>query len=158
WPLAARAQQPRPVIGLLSAKAAGEEPHLTALILQGLKEAGFVEGQNIGIEYRYAENRYDRLPTLAADLVRLQVAMIVTLGGNDPAAAAKAATATIPIVSNFGADPVTSGLVASLNRPGANLTGISRLSIDLLPKRVELLREAAPRAMVIAFLVNPTSS
>ena len=158
WPLVARAQQPRPVIGLLSAKGAGEEPHLTAVILQGLKEAGFVEGQNIGIEYRYAENRYDRLPALAADLVRLQVAMIVTLGGNDPAAAAKAATATIPIVSNFGADPVKSGLVASLNRPGANLTGISRLSVDLAPKRVELLREAAPRAMVIAFLVNPTSS
>jgi putative ABC transport system substrate-binding protein len=95
---------------------------------------------------------------MAADLVRRQVAMIVTLGGNDAAAAAKAATTTIPIVSNFGADPVTYGLVSSLNRPGANLTGISRFAIDLLPKRVELLREVVPKAMVIGFLVNPTSS
>ena len=159
WPVAAKAQHPALlVVGLLSTRGAGDDPHLTAAILQGLKEAGFIEGQNIAIEYRFAGNRYDRLPAMAADLVRRQVAMIVTLGGNDAAAAAKAATTTIPIVSNFGADPVTYGLVSSLNRPGANLTGISRFAIDLLPKRVELLREVVPKAMVIGFLVNPTSS
>src|SRR5262249_23997411 len=159
WPLAARAQQPAmPEIGFLSARGSGDDPHLTAAILQGLKEAGFVQGQNIAIEYRFAGNRYDRLPALAADLVRRHVAMIVTLRGNDAAAAAKAATTTIPIVSNFGADPVTYGLVTSLNRPGANLTGISRFAIDLLPKRVELLHELVPKAMIIGFLVNPTSS
>jgi putative ABC transport system substrate-binding protein len=159
WPLAARAQQAAmPVVGVLSARGSSDDPHLTAAILQGLKEAGFVEGQNIAIEYRFAGNRYDRLPAMAADLVRRQVAMIVTLGGNVTAAAAKAATTTIPIVSNFGADPVTYGLVTSLNRPGANLTGISRFAIDLLPKRVELLHELVPKAMVIGFLVNPTSS
>ena len=146
------------MVGLLSARGPRDDPHLTAAILQGLKEAGFVESQNIAIEYRYADSRYDRLPAMAADLVRRQVVMIVTLGGNVVAAAAKEATTTIPIVSNFGADPVTYGLVTSLNRPGANLTGISRFAIDLLPKRVELLCDVVPKAMIIGLLVNPTSS
>jgi putative ABC transport system substrate-binding protein len=159
WPLAAKAQHPMlPVVGFLHARGPREDPHLTAAVLQGLKEAGFVEGRNIAIEHRYSDSRFDRLPALAADLVRRQVAMIVVLGGNDAAAAAKAATTTIPIVSNFGADPVTYGLVPSLSRPGGNLTGISRFAIDLLPKRVELLRDVVPSATRIALLVNPTSS
>jgi putative ABC transport system substrate-binding protein len=159
WPLTGHAQQPKiPVVGFLIIRGPREDQHLTAAVLQGLKEAGFVDGRNIAIEYRYADGRYDRAPALAADLVRRQVAMIVVLGGNDGAAAAKAATMSIPIVSNFGADPVTYGLVASLSRPGGNLTGISRFAIDLLPKRVELLRDVVPSAMRIGLLVNPASS
>ena len=159
WPLSARAQQPTmPIVGFLNARGPRDDPHLTTAVLQGLKETGYVAGRDVAIEHLYADSHFDRLPALAADLVRRRVAMIVTLGGNDPAAAAKAATTTIPIVSNFGADPVTYGLVASLSRPGGNLTGISRFATDLLPKRVELLRDVAPRAMRIGFLVNPTSS
>jgi putative tryptophan/tyrosine transport system substrate-binding protein len=158
WPLAARSQQAgMPVIGFLSVRGPHDDPHLTGAVLQGLKEAGFVEDRNVKIDYRYADSRFDRLAALAADLVRRRVVMIVTLGGNDVAAAAKAATTTIPIVSNFGADPVTYGLVASLSRPGANLTGISRFATDLLPKRVELLRDVVPKAIRIGFLLNPTS-
>jgi len=156
WPLAARAQQQMPVVGFLSPRGRGDDPHLTAAVLQGLKEAGFIEGQNVAIEYRFADSQPDRLPALAADLVRHQVVMIISTGGNGAAAAAKAATATIPIVANFGADPVVDGLVASLNRPSGNLTGISRFSSELLPKRLELLREVAPEAAVIAFLAYPT--
>jgi ABC-type uncharacterized transport system substrate-binding protein len=159
WPLAASGQPPtRPVIGFLSVRGPQDDTHLTAAVLRGLKEAGFVDDQNITIEYRYADSRFDRLPALAADLVRHRVVMIVTLGGNDVAAAAKAATTTTPIVSNFGADPVTYGLVTSLSRPGANLTGISRFATDLLPKRVELLCDVVPKAMRIGLLLNPTSS
>jgi putative ABC transport system substrate-binding protein len=161
WPLAAMAQQTAmPVIGFLHPVSAEEYGHplgTLAAFHRGLGEAGYVEGRNVRIEYRWAQGRYDRLPELAADLVRLQVALIVAVGGNNSAAAAKAATATVPIVSNFGADPVTRGLVGSLNRPGGNLTGISRFTSDLLPKRLEMLREVVPNGTIIAFLVNPSS-
>jgi putative ABC transport system substrate-binding protein len=161
WPVAARAQQQRlPVIGFLhpvSAEEYGRPLGTLAAFHRGLGEAGYVEGRNVAIEYRWAQGRYDRLLELATDLVRRQVALIVAVGGNNSAAAAKAATATIPIVSNFGADPVTRGLVDSLSRPGGNLTGISRFTSDLLPKRLEMLREVVPNATEIAFLVNPTS-
>lgn len=155
WPLAARAQQPSiPVIGFLGSRAPGEDPQLLTSFRLGLKEGGYVEGQNVVVDYRFAENQYDRLPALAADLVQRQVTMIVA---NGPAAkAAKAATSTIPIVFTVGFDPVEIGLVASLNRPGGNVTGASILDVELGPKRLELLRELVPHAAIIAVLVNPT--
>jgi putative ABC transport system substrate-binding protein len=156
WPLAVQAQQGAiPVIGFLhGASPEGYRPMVNAL-RQGLREAGYAEGQSVAIEYRWAEGHYDRLPALAADLVHRQVAVIVT-GGAPPAFAAKAATSTIPIVINVGIDPVRAGLIASLNRPGGNVTGIAILTAELAAKRVELLHELL-QTTVFASLVNPTS-
>jgi ABC-type uncharacterized transport system substrate-binding protein len=152
WPFAARAQQ-RPVIGFLRSTSLADAAHLMAAFRQGLKEAGFIEGQNVVIEYRSAEDQAHRLPALVADLVRQQVALIV---GNTPSAlAAKAATTTVPIVFVTGGDPVIDGLVASLNRPGGNITGVSFLGRELVTKRLELLRQLLPKAAAIAVLVDP---
>jgi putative tryptophan/tyrosine transport system substrate-binding protein len=156
WPVVARAQQATmPVIGFLSAQSAEDDyKNRTVPFHQGLKEAGYVEGQNVAVEYRYAENQYDRLPALAADLVRRRVAVIAT--GSTPAAlAAKAATTTIPIVFSTGADPVALGLVASLNRPGANVTGIANLAGELAPKQLQLLRRLIPTSVVFGILADP---
>jgi putative tryptophan/tyrosine transport system substrate-binding protein len=152
----ARAQQPAlPVIGWLGAQSAHDDyKNLTVPFLQGLKETGYVEGQNVAIEYRYAENQVDRLPELAADLVRRRVALIVT-NGTSAALMAKAATTTIPIVFAHGTDPVASGLVASLNRPGGNLTGIVSLTVELSPKRLQLLHELIPNAALFGVLAEP---
>jgi putative tryptophan/tyrosine transport system substrate-binding protein len=153
-PRVARAQQPAmPVVGFLNSRAAGDDPHLLAAFRQGLKEAGYVEGQNVAIEYRFAEGQDDRLPALAADLVRRHVAVITANGL--AAQKAKAATATIPIVFTAGFDPVEVGLVASMSRPGGNITGVSILDVELGPKRLELLHAFVPAATIIAVLVNP---
>src|SRR6516162_8803411 len=140
WPLPGRAQQPAmPVVGLLGATT----PH---------------EGRNVAIEYRWAEDQYDRLPALAADLVRRQVAVIATLGGNTASVAAKAATTTIPVVFHGSVDPVEAGLVASLNRPGGNVTGVVTLNMDTGQKRLELMHELLPAATTIGLLLNPTNA
>jgi putative ABC transport system substrate-binding protein len=154
-PLSVRAQQAAmPLVGFLNTRARGEDPRLLASFHRGLKEAGYVEGHNVAIEYRFAEGQNDRLPAMAADLVRRQVAVIAA---NGPAVvAAKATTTTIPIVFSVGLDPVELGLVASLNRPGGNVTGVTALFDEVGPKRLELLHELVPRATIIALLLNPT--
>jgi len=153
-----RAQQKAmPVIGFLSSSSLGPSAPSLAAFHQGLSEAGYVEGQNLAIEYRWAEFRYDRLPALAADLVARQVEVIATNGEPRAALAAKIATPTIPIVFNAISDPVSFGLVASLARPGGNLTGVSPMTTELMPKRLELLSELVPQAGVIALLVDPNN-
>jgi putative ABC transport system substrate-binding protein len=153
WPLAARAQRTA-VVGYLNSRASGDDPQLLPVFRQGLKETGYVEGQNLIIDYRFAENRYERLPELAADLVRRQVDVIFA---NGPAAgAAKQATATVPIVFSAGVDPVEAGLVPRLNRPGGNVTGVTILDVELGPKRLELLHELVPATSNVAALVNPS--
>ena len=158
WPLAARAQQmAMPVIGYLIGPSPGPSAPGLAAFHKGLSETGYVEGQNLTIEYRWADGHYDRLPALADELVRRKVDVIVTRGGTTATRAAKNATSTIPIVFEIGSDPVADGLVASLARPRGNLTGVSLLVVELMSKRVELLRELVPQAGVIALLVNPNN-
>ena len=158
WPLSAHAQQPAmPVIGVLDGASADGKAGPIAAFRQGLKEAGYVEGQNVAIEFRFAENQYDRLPALAADLVRLKATVIAAFG--TPAVlVAKAATSSIPIIFVTGDDPIKIGFAASLNRPGGNLTGVTTLASEVGPKRLELLHELLPTASIIAALVNPTNA
>jgi len=158
WPLAVRAREPPlPLIGFLSSASADLYTIRLRAFHNGLKDQGYVVGQNVAIEYRWAEGQNNRLPVLAAELVHRQVDVIAAGGGTPSAVAAKAATATIPIVFAVGVDPIRIGLVASLNRPGGNLTGITSLNVEVGPKRLEVLRELIPKATIIALLINPTN-
>jgi putative ABC transport system substrate-binding protein len=157
WPLVVRAQQPMPVIGFLNGVSFGLRSEQTARILQGLRQTGFVEGRNVTIEYRSAEGHYDRLPALAAELVRRQVNVIIAVGATNSPHAAKAATSTIPIVFSVGADPVVTGLVTNLGRPEANLTGVTGNTAALAPKRLEIARELWPTKTSIGYLRNPAN-
>jgi putative ABC transport system substrate-binding protein len=157
WPLGVRAQQPSPVIGFLSPGSAAAFMPLLLGLRRGLADAGFVEGRNVTIDYRWADNQIDRLPALAAELVRRPVAVIITGSATAAALAAKGATETIPIVFTLGADPVKFGLVASMNRPGGNVTGVSFLANALVAKHLELLQDLAPAATVIGVLANPNN-
>jgi putative tryptophan/tyrosine transport system substrate-binding protein len=155
WPLAARAQQPMPVIGYFSARSPVTDAPMPSAFRQGLNDTGFVEGRNVAMEFRWAEGRDDRLLELAHDLVRRRVAVVITTGGESTARAVKTATSTIPIVFISGIDPVESGLVDSLNRPGGNLTGVSSILLPVIPKQIGLLSELAPNATLIGALVGP---
>jgi putative ABC transport system substrate-binding protein len=157
WSRAVRAEPATPIIGFISTRSSGDTLHLMDSFRQGLREAGYIEGKNVAIQYRWADGHYDRLPTMLADLIGRQVEVIVAAGGVPGALAAKAATNTIPIVFISGADPVEVGLVASLNRPGGNLTGVSLLNNEVAPKLAELLHEVLPRAVTVGFLMNPTN-
>jgi putative ABC transport system substrate-binding protein len=159
WPITARAQQPErmPVIGFLNSQAPEERPHLLAAFRKGLSETGYFEGRNVAIEYRWARNRFDRLPDMVEELVRRSVSVIVGSGGDNAGLAAKETTKTIPIVSTIGGDPVKLGFVASINRPGGNVTGVSLFAGLLAAKRLEFLRELTPKATTVALLVNPNN-
>jgi putative ABC transport system substrate-binding protein len=156
WPTFARAQSTIPTVGFLSTRSPDESAHQLAAFRRGLAENGYVEGQNLTVEYRWAMGQYDQMALLATDLARRSVTVLVAVGGDPSAMAAKAATTTIPIVATFAGDPVKQGLVASLNRPGGNVTGISNLITTLEPKRFGLLRELLPQATTVGILINPS--
>jgi putative ABC transport system substrate-binding protein len=155
WPLGARAQQPRPVVGFMSARSPEDSEHLLAAFHRGLREEGFVEGQNVAIEFQWARGQYDLLPAMAADLVSRGVSVLVTAGGDPAALAAKCATATIPIVFGLGGDPVSTGPVQSVNHPGGNATGVTLLTTLMEPKRLGLLRDLVPGVPLVGVLLNP---
>ena len=158
WPLAARAQErAKPIIGFLSGRSPDDSEYLLAAFRRGLAEDGLVEGQNVAVEYRWARGDYSRLPELAADLVKLPVDLLLGVGGDASARAAKTATATIPVVFGMGGDPVATGMVASLNRPGGNVTGVSVLTSQMESKRLGLLHELVPHSVVIGVLLNPNA-
>jgi putative ABC transport system substrate-binding protein len=158
WPLAARAQQSAlPVVGFLSSRSPGESSEVVAAFRRGLRDSGFIEGQNLLIAFRWADGRYDRLPALAAELVQLRVAAMFAAGGPPAAFAAKAATQAIPVVFSAVNDPVRLGLVASLNRPGGNLTGTNSFTVELAAKGIQLLKELVPATTLVAYLVNPSN-
>ncbi len=158
WPWAAYAQRPStPVVGFLSSRSQKDSDNVLAAFREGLAEAGFVEGKNVAVEFRWAEGRYDQLPEMAVDLVKLRVAALFAAGGPPAALAAKSATSTIPIVFSAAAEPVELGLVASLNRPGGNVTGMSNFANELWAKNVQLLKELVPGAAIVGYLINPSS-